>query len=586
MKAKGQKGFYRSTGKRVLDVILACAASVLLSPLILVTAILVRVKLGSPVVFKQARPGIHEKIFYLYKFRSMTNETGEDGRLLPDAQRLTKFGRILRSSSLDEILELVNIIKGDMSIVGPRPLSIYYLPHYSEKDRKRHDVRPGLTGLAQVSGRNNLQWDERFSKDIEYVENLSFGLDLKIVANTFLKVLKKSDISVRGTTKIMDFGPYCILREEGRAKPKMEGMTYSEIGSFFWLEKQDTTSPAGDVEWLPAAEDVCFTFSGRNALAVVADDLMQKGAFSKLYAPSYCCVSMLQPFIDKGVAIEFYGVHCSEGHFSYQLPSLGRGDVCLIMNYFGIEGEKTQQAIRWLHERGAVVIEDITHSLFCENAVSPHSDYYVASLRKWLPIPSGGWAAKKQGRFTARPNMPSNQAVEEKIRGMQLKQQYIEGQMTEKSAFLSLLSKFENDLIHADKLLTMDDVSRQYLETKDMGKMSQVRKRNAAVLIDGLRKLESTDFCLPSFNAEEDTPLFIPVFLKHEWRDSLKNYLIDKGIYCPVHWPEIMGAASGIRENELSLICDQRYSENDMQVIVDTITEWYRLNGLQTEKAE
>lgn len=586
MKGKDRTGFYRNIGKWMLDIVIASLAAVLLSPIIIITAVLVRVKLGSPIVFKQARPGMHEKIFYLYKFRSMTNETGEDGRLLPDAQRLTKFGRILRSSSLDEILELANIIKGDMSIVGPRPLSIYYLPHYSEKDRKRHDVRPGLTGLAQVSGRNNLQWEERFAKDLEYVEHLSFLLDLKIVGSTFLKVLKKTDISVRGSSKIMDFGPYCILREEGRNNQKMAGATYSEIGSFFWQDAPDKAASEEGLKWLPQAEDSCFTFSGRNALAAVAEDLMQKESFRKLYAPSYCCVSMLQPFIDKGVAIEFYDVHCSEGHFSYQLPSLGRGDVCLIMNYFGIEGEKTQQAIRWLHERGAVVIEDITHSLFCENAVSPHSDYYVASLRKWLPIPSGGWAAKKQGRFTARPNMPSNQAVEEKIRGMQLKRQYIEGQMTEKSAFLSLLSKFENDLIHADKLLTMDDISRQYLETKDMGKMSQIRKRNAAVLIDGLRKLESADFCLPPFNAEEDTPLFVPVFLKHEWRDSLRNYLIDKGIYCPVHWPEIMGAASGIRENELSLICDQRYSENDMQVIVDTITEWYRLNGLQTEKAE
>ena len=132
----------------------------------------------------------YEKIFYLYKFRSMTNEVSEDGRLLPDAIRLTKFGKFLRASSLDELLELVNIIKGDMSIVGPRPLSIYYLPHYPTEFRHRHDVRPGLTGLAQVSGRNNLPWDDRFAYDIKYVENLSFFLDFKIILNTILKVLK------------------------------------------------------------------------------------------------------------------------------------------------------------------------------------------------------------------------------------------------------------------------------------------------------------------------------------------------------------------------------------------------------------
>ena len=586
MKSKGQKGFYRNKGKRVMDVALASAASVLLSPLILTTAVLVRVKLGSPVVFKQARPGMHEKIFYLYKFRSMTNETGEDGRLLPDAQRLTKFGRILRSSSLDEILELANIIKGDMSIVGPRPLSIYYLPHYSERDRKRHDVRPGLTGLAQVGGRNNLQWDERFSKDIEYVENLSFGMDLKIVLNTFLKVLKKSDISVRGTSKIMDFGPYCILREEGRTNAKMEGMTYSEIGSFFWLEKQENTNKDGDLEWLPAAEDSCFTFSGRNALAVVAEDLMQKGSFSKLYAPSYCCVSMLQPFIDRGGKIEFYEVTWEAGSFSYHLPSVEDHSVFLVMNYFGNEVHTTHSIIRELHGKGAVVIEDITHSMFNKEPVSQYSDYYVTSLRKWLPIPSGGWAAKRNGSFRRKPQMDSNQAVREKMRGMEIKQDYISGKTTDKDEFLSLMSKFENDLIHADKSLTIDDFSRQQLTGTDIGKMKQIRKANAAALLRGLKQFESAGFCLPKMNTAEDTPLFVPVFLRHDLRDSLKSYLIDKGIYCPVHWPEIMGATRGIRENELSLICDQRYSESDMRVIIDAIAEWHQNLVLESEKTE
>lgn len=198
----------------------------------------------------------------------MTNEVGEDGRLLPDAQRLTKFGKFLRSNSLDELLELVNIIRGDMSIVGPRPLSIYYLPHYPAYLRRRHDVRPGLTGLAQVNGRNNLQWDDRFEMDIKYVDNMSFILDVKIILNTVLKVLKHADITVRGTTKVKDYGTYSILKEENNGGKKMADMTYSEIGSYFWLEGHENSSPDGDIDWLPSVEDSTFAFSGRNVIVL------------------------------------------------------------------------------------------------------------------------------------------------------------------------------------------------------------------------------------------------------------------------------------------------------------------------------
>ncbi len=190
----GQKGLYGKYIKRLLDTILSALALIVLSPLLGITALLVRMKLGSPVVFKQARPGINEKIFYLYKFRSMTNEVGEDGKLLPDAQRLTKFGKFLRSSSLDELLELVNIIKGDMSIVGPRPLSVSYLKYYTDEEHHRHDVRPGLTGLAQVSGRNSLSWEQKFALDLQYIRNISFAQDIKILFMTVWKVLKRDGI--------------------------------------------------------------------------------------------------------------------------------------------------------------------------------------------------------------------------------------------------------------------------------------------------------------------------------------------------------------------------------------------------------
>ena len=199
---------YRKYIKRLLDIIISFCALVILSPILLIVAILVRIKLGSPVIFCQERPGKDEKIFKLYKFRTMTNKTDENGKLLPDSERLTKFGKILRSTSLDELPELWNILKGDMSLIGPRPLTVSYLQYYNEKEKHRHDVRPGLTGLAQVNGRNALNWDDRFAYDIEYVNNITFINDVKILFKTVYKVLKRDGVVTRGTGKTIDFNDY------------------------------------------------------------------------------------------------------------------------------------------------------------------------------------------------------------------------------------------------------------------------------------------------------------------------------------------------------------------------------------------
>lgn len=191
--------------KRPLDFTLSLIAIIILSPLLLIVAILVRIKLGKPIIFKQQRPGKNEKIFTLYKFRTMTDEKDEEGNLLPDSERLTKFGKFLRSTSLDELPELINIIKGEMSIVGPRPLLVEYLPLYNEKQKHRHDVRPGLTGLAQISGRNSIDWEEKFKEDIEYVNNTTFIQDTKIILKTFIKVFKRDGINQEGNATMRKF---------------------------------------------------------------------------------------------------------------------------------------------------------------------------------------------------------------------------------------------------------------------------------------------------------------------------------------------------------------------------------------------
>ena len=191
--------------KRPMDIILSLMAIVCLAPVLLLVAVLVRKKLGKPLIFTQERPGLHEKIFKLYKFRSMTDERDENGELLPDEVRLTPFGKFLRSTSLDELPELFNILKGDMSVVGPRPLLVKYLPLYNEFQKHRHDVRPGLSGLAQINGRNGISWEQKFEYDVEYTKNITFLGDWKIILLTFKKVFFREGINAENSATMPEF---------------------------------------------------------------------------------------------------------------------------------------------------------------------------------------------------------------------------------------------------------------------------------------------------------------------------------------------------------------------------------------------
>ena len=209
-------GVYERFFKRPLDILCALLALTVFCWLYAIVAILVRIRLGSTVIFKQDRPGKNEKIFTLYKFRTMTDEKDENGNLLTDEVRLTKFGRFLRKTSLDELPEAVNILKGDMSVVGPRPLLVTYLPYYSETEKHRHDVRPGLSGWAQIHGRNYVSWDERLALDIEYVNKITFSRDVSVVFNSFLQAVKHEDIAVDTNSVEPNFA------EERKSKKKLE----------------------------------------------------------------------------------------------------------------------------------------------------------------------------------------------------------------------------------------------------------------------------------------------------------------------------------------------------------------------------
>jgi lipopolysaccharide/colanic/teichoic acid biosynthesis glycosyltransferase len=196
---------YAMIGKRLLDLLIVIPALIALSPLIAVLAVLVRIKLGSPVLFTQERPGLHAKPFRLIKFRTMTNARDASGNLLPDEKRLGRFGRFLRSTSLDELPELINVLKGEMSLVGPRPLLMQYLPRYNAEQARRHEVRPGLTGWAQINGRNTLSWEQKFNLDVWYVDHASLWLDCRIMALTLWKVLRREGISQEGHATMTEF---------------------------------------------------------------------------------------------------------------------------------------------------------------------------------------------------------------------------------------------------------------------------------------------------------------------------------------------------------------------------------------------
>ena len=200
-----KKGFYERYIKRIQDFLCALLALIVLSPVLIIVAFFVRIKLGSPVIFKQDRPGLNERIFTLYKFRTMTDECDENGALLSDEVRLTKFGKALRATSLNELPELFNIIKGDMAVVGPRPLLVRYLPLYNSEQKKRHLVRPGFTGYAQVNGRNNVSWEDKFAMDVWYSNNITFIGDLKIIFATILTFFKREGINSKTSATMEEF---------------------------------------------------------------------------------------------------------------------------------------------------------------------------------------------------------------------------------------------------------------------------------------------------------------------------------------------------------------------------------------------
>ena len=578
-----KENFYSTYIKRCLDVVCAIITMIVFCWLYAIIAILVRIKLGRPVIFSQYRPGKNEKIFKLYKFRSMTNARDENGDLLPDSKRLTKFGRILRTTSLDELPEVWNIFKGDMSVVGPRPWSMFDLKYYSDEERKRFLVAPGLTGWAQVNGRNAADWSERLLFDTDYVAHTSFLLDVKIVFATMGKMLKRSNVVVRGEGKVGEFAVVRMLEEQTSTKENVNPS--QEIGGFFeqeseWSQTQDFTPTA----WLPQGIDSVYTFSGRDAIAMAIRDIQESRntSIKRAYLPSYCSVIMAEPFLENGIKIDFYEVEYNNSDLEYKIDFGKNCDVFFAMQYFGSRNEKVDEAIRAFHHRGIPVIEDITHCLLDATPHSPFSDYCIASLRKWFAIPTGGYLMKNSGALLVCPKQDGSAAVRERIAIMERKRNYLRGEVENKTELITINQRLDAALIY-ERGLTIDPVSAGILQNLNIESVRARRIRNGEIL---LKAVEGLTMIKPAFSREKQTgccPLFFPIAVENPRRNELKTYLERNGIYCMIHWPERMGTNCGLRDTELSLVCDQRYSEQNMYRVGECLRQFEEMQIVETE---
>jgi len=347
-----------------------------------------------------------------------------------------------------------------------------------------------------------------------------------------------------------------------------------EIGSYFWLDGTETSAKELLIaEWLPHGGDSIYTFSGRAAIECAINDIMKIHDVKSVYMPAYCCVSMVQPFLDKNIKVDFYDIEY-DGEVHYRVDTKKRCSIFFTMTYFGLGICAVDEMTVEFKKRGIPVIEDITHRLLSNNSFSASADYGVASLRKWLAIPTGGYLIKQVGKLLSKPSLSGEQAVQLKIEAMQEKYDYIINGVGIKEKFLKEYASFENKLIHFDRKLQIDSLSAGILYKINIEAVINQRRKNAKVIYDGLRGISSLQFLAPNPNWDEHTPLFVPILLEDEKRDKLRQFLIDNGVYCPIHWPEVKGTKTGIRANELSLICDYRYDEDDMNFVVNLIKTW------------
>ena len=580
---------YRVFFKRFYDMLLSLIAIIGLSPLLLLLTILGAIKMKGNPFFVQLRPGKRkklsggqygeEKIFKLLKFRTMTNAKDRNGNLLPDEKRLTKYGKFLRSTSLDELPELFNIFIGNMSIVGPRPLLVRYLPYYTDTERHRHDIRPGLTGLAQVNGRNYNSWETTFGFDVEYLRRSSLLFDVKIILKTVYKVIKKGDVTTTTQGAGVDnkgHRVYDALDIE-RVKKKER----KEIGSNFWqidLEDNNKNLEIG----VSNIYSTTFYKSGRNAIKALCKVL--SFADKKVLLPVFTCETVIAPFLSENWNVDFYDIspnlQVNENSLCEKIESF-RPSVILFHSYFGFDTlNNLKNKIDELKSKGIIIIEDITQSLFSEFEKT-NADYFVASLRKFFAVPNGGIIQTNREQILIDKKVHDSEIDDVAVRAFELKRKYIEecDENVDKEMFRCEYKKL-NELIS-------DNAEIEEISPLALTICRNIDKNNLCK-----RRIENYDYLDSHIKSEyirvlgplqsDTVPLYFPLYVNSaDERDELQKFMAERKIYCPVIWP-IPNNLTVLTENSkyiynhiLCVPIDQRYDLNDMRIIVKAFDDYW-----------
>ena len=523
----------------------------MLSPLFFILIIFgFAIMRGNP-FFCQERPGLNEKVFKLIKFRSMTEAKDSNGNLLPDGDRYTKYGLFLRKTSLDELPELLNILKGDMSIIGPRPLLVQYLELYTKEEKHRHDVKPGLTGLAQANGRNFLTWEQVFAYDLEYVQNITFINDIKIIFKTINEVISHNNVEDRSDMIEKD---NCLYIKDGDSlrrihAPLDEERKYKnnkeEIGSDFWkieLQKNDNGYFGDKYQWF---------ISGRMAFNYILKDIAKRKKINSIAIPSWCCDTMIDPIIKNNIDVLFYSVTFNDDQLVKNINV--EADVLLDIDYFGYK-------TKTIGEFKGITIYDASHSIFSH--VNEEADYIFGSLRKWSGFVTGGFAYCKNGFIENQEYETNSEYINIKKKAMSLKEEYILGKIDNKD-YLDYYKKAEAMLpdLYSHGSYEEDIKDAKYFNA-DL--IRRIRIENARELLKYVGK-----YAMFKTVSDKDCPLFVPIIVPNGKRNELRNYLIENRVYCPIHWPisdvqKVNDEEMHLYNDELSLICDQRYNKEDM----------------------
>ncbi|PKM71562.1 MAG: hypothetical protein CVU91_13255 [Firmicutes bacterium HGW-Firmicutes-16] len=555
--------------KRMIDIICALAAMLVFCWLYAIIAILVRAKLGSPVIFKSKHVGKNGKLLALYKFRTMNDERDKEGNLLPDEKRVVGLGRLLRSYSLDELPEAWNILCGDLSVIGPRPLPSEYLRYYTEVENHRHDIKPGLSGLAQVNGRNKLRWEEKFAYDLEYVKTCCFALDVKIVLQTVHKVVRRKDVVTGDTVEIDDYVTRPLNIER---RPQV----FDEIGSDFFEELNITQNIMSD------SAAIFYLDSGRSAIRLALGSI--NPSQKRAVLPAYTCEAVILPFIEAGYSFDYYNVDrnllVNYDEFC-QLIEQTKPSVVLLHAYFGFDTIfNIREYLTQLSNSGIDVIEDLTHSLFLTNCRTC-SNFCVGSLRKWNGVPDGSFLTVCMGEYPIEsPIIENTKYLEYRREAQKLKRKYVESlDITIKNKYRSLFAASEAYLDGQTEIYSMSSATRKSIMGIDYEQLKQRRKANYDYLINELSDLSQISIPETLFG-QSNAPLYFAMYVDD--RTALQKYMAERNMYLPVIWPmppQVSGKCSSsveyIYSHILAVPCDQRYEISDMERIATSIKSFF-----------